>query len=208
MGNPLVVALFRHGVTEDNQRKAFIGWTDSELSDDSRMQLMEIRDKLPKYEKVFSSDLQRCTETAKLLFPLADPFVIPDLREIHFGIWEGKTHLELEKDRAYQCWLNDYVSVRPPEGELFSEFAERIERGWMKLKVEMLQCGVNRAIAITHGGVIGYLLSKFAPYEQPFWAWKVKHGHGYELEWEMDAFRRGERCILLREVPLTEKQNG
>ncbi|MDE3840695.1 histidine phosphatase family protein [Bacillus methanolicus] len=208
MGNSVVVALFRHGLTAYNQRKAIIGWSDFQLSHDGRMQLKEIKDKLPEYEKVFSSDLQRCMETARLLFPAADPILIPDLRELNFGIWEGKTHQELEKDGVYQSWLDDYLSVRPPEGELFPEFAERVDRGWNKLKEEMLQNGVNRAIAVTHGGVIKYLLSKFAPYEQTFWEWKVKHGHGYELEWENNAFRRGERCTLLREVPLTEKQNG
>ena len=63
---------------------------------------------------------------------------------------------------------------------------------------------------VTHGGVIRYLLSTYGSIEKrDFWEWKVSHGNGFELVWaSKDAFRRGDRCTLLREVPLTENPTG
>ena len=35
MDDALVVALFRHGITEENKRRAYLGWTDAPLSEDA-----------------------------------------------------------------------------------------------------------------------------------------------------------------------------
>ena len=35
MDDAVVVALFRHGLTEENKRKAYIGWTDSPICEDA-----------------------------------------------------------------------------------------------------------------------------------------------------------------------------
>jgi alpha-ribazole phosphatase len=39
-------------------------------------------------------------------------------------------------------------------------------------------------------------------------AWQVYHNKGYELIFERDSLRRGKRCILLLEVPLTANGHG
>ena len=39
MDDAVVVALFRHGLTEENKRKAYIGWTDSPILEDARVEL-------------------------------------------------------------------------------------------------------------------------------------------------------------------------
>ena len=62
---------------------------------------------------------------------------------------------------------------------------------------------------VTHGGVMRYLLSKLSPEKRDFWEWKVPHGQGFEFVWSSnEAFRRGDRCNLLRVVPLTENPAG
>ena len=62
---------------------------------------------------------------------------------------------------------------------------------------------------VTHGGVIRSFVTRLGDVEKEFWDWKIEHGTGYELVWEnKESFRRGERCILLREVLLTENQAG
>ena len=35
MADSMVVALFRHGITEENKRHAYLGWTDAPLSEDA-----------------------------------------------------------------------------------------------------------------------------------------------------------------------------
>lgn len=201
----MVITLFRHGLTEENKRHAYLGWNDSPLllEENERLSKLQFRDEI-----VFSSDLGRCLVTAAILFPAKTPEVITEFRELHFGEWEGKTYAELAHDVLYQQWLNDFYSVRPPEGESFQEFAQRVNDGWEKVKNTLEENNQVRATIITHGGVIKYLLSQFAPEEKEFSDWIVPHGNGFELIWKNDRWRRGERCISLQEVPLMANPDG
>lgn len=208
MDDTVVVALFRHGLTEENKRQAYIGWTDSPICEDVKEALTG---KLPKpspYEQIVTSDLKRCLQTATLLFPEQTPISFSEFRELHFGDWEGKTYAELSGDRNYEEWLNNQYEKIPPNGESYSVFSDRIEKGWQGVLTMMEKNNTHRIAIVTHGGVIRYLLSKL--YEKrEFWEWKIPHGNGFELVWSSDEdFRRGERCTLLRAVPLTESRNG
>lgn len=197
MDGHLVITLFRHGVTEANEKKAYLGWTDSPLSStgNKRISRIEVDESL-----IFSSDLKRSTDTAALLFPEKPAFQMRELREIHFGSWEGKTYEELKEDSHYKNWLNDPFKISPPGGEGFHEFAHRIESGWESIKEEVILAGAKQAAIVTHGGVIRYLLMKFAPDEKPFWEWNIPHGTGWEMTFKEGDFRRGRRCILLQEA--------
>ncbi|MCQ6276943.1 histidine phosphatase family protein [Bacillus sp. V3B] len=209
MDDAVVVALFRHGITEENKRKAYIGWTDAPICEDARLVLANQTSKLSPYERVVTSDLKRCLQTAEVLFPDQDPQAWPEFREMNFGRWEGKMYEELAGDPYYEEWIKNHFASEPPEGEGYSTFAERIEKGWQKVFLMMLEGDLGRTAIVTHGGVIRYLLSKLGHEERGFWEWQVPHGNGFELVWSTEeAFRRGERCTLLRVVPLTENQVG
>jgi alpha-ribazole phosphatase len=199
----VVIALFRHGVTEANKRKAYLGWNDSPLCPVSKTISTTKR-----YEHYFSSDLQRCVRTAGILFPHTSPFQLKELREMNFGIWEGKTYDDLKENRLYHQWVTDPTNNCPPDGESFHKFTKRVQAGWDKITHEVLSLNLQNCAIITHGGVIRYLLSKFAPEKKEFWSWQSKHDQGYELIFDREAIRRGERCTLLLEVPLTGKEHG
>lgn len=208
MDDAVVVALFRHGLTEENKRKAYIGWTDSPVCEDVREALASQCFQPSPYERIVTSDLKRCLQTAKVLFPDQKPIALSEFRELHFGNWEGKTYAELTGDPDYEDWLNDQYEKVPPHGESYSVFSDRIEKGWQKVLTMMEKENTHRIAIVTHGGVIRYLLSKLHE-ERDFWEWKVPHGNGFELVWSsVEAFRGGERCTLLRGVPLTENPNG
>ncbi|MCM3584418.1 histidine phosphatase family protein [Mesobacillus maritimus] len=205
MDDVMVITLFRHGLTEENKRQAYLGWNDSPLlpEEEEKLTRFHLTDRL-----VFSSDLGRCLTTAKSLFPSGYPEKVTEFRELHFGVWQGKTFEDLSGDPQYEQWLQDFCSVTPPEGESYKEFAKRVDCGWQKVRGSLHVHQQNRATIITHGGVIKYLLSQFAPEEKAFWDWKVPHGNGFELIWQKDGWKRGERCILLQEVPLMANLNG
>ncbi|WP_257346878.1 histidine phosphatase family protein [Pseudalkalibacillus decolorationis] len=206
MDELVVIALFRHGVTEDNTRKAYCGWTDSPLCSE---ELTRIPPFHTSYNSYFSSDLTRCKQTSNLLFPNATPILIPELREMHFGQWEGKTYSDLKELKEYQEWISNPVTYSPPEGESFKNFTDRIEHGLGKVVHSLIQQPHTHSAAIvTHGGVIRYILSKYAPSKKTFWEWPVPHGRAYELRFKKEALRRGERCTLLQEVLLTENERG
>ena len=156
-----------------------------------------------------TSDLKRCWQTAQVLFPDQDLLAFPEFREMDFGQWEGKTYGELAGDPHYEEWIHNHFTSEPPEGEGYFTFAERVEKGWEVVISMMLEGELNRTAIVTHGGVIRYLLSKHSHEKREFWEWKVPHGNGFELVWSSkEAFRRGDRCNLLRAVPLMENPAG
>jgi alpha-ribazole phosphatase len=127
---------------------------------------------------------------------------------MNFGQWEGKTYGDLKELPLYQQWLSNPTSYCPPGGESFEEFTQRIKNGWDKITEEILSRGVETCAIITHGGVIRYLLTEFAPKPRNFWSWQVPHHQGFELVFEKENLRRSGRCTLLREVPLMAKEHG
>lgn len=205
MDDSVVIALFRHGLTEANRRHAYLGWSDSPLCS---IEKEKIQKPLADYECLFSSDLDRCLETAEIMFLDRNSHILYELREMNFGEWEGKTYEDLQDDSNYQQWLVDPNSIRPPKGETFAEFSIRVEHGWEKVQKKIMELNVNKVAIMTHGGVIRSLLTKLAPEKKDFWEWEAAHGKGYELVWHQDDLRRGERCTLLREVPLMANLNG
>ncbi|MFK2826116.1 histidine phosphatase family protein [Bacillus sp. B190/17] len=208
MDDLVVIGLYRHGVTMDNERKAFSGWTNSMLSETGKKKLQLIQPHIPSYEKVIASDLQRCVDTAAILFPDSMIDRWPEFREMNFGRWEGKVHRELEHMEEYTTWIKDPFSNPLPEGEMYAQFSSRIAGGWRKWLDHLIVQGIKRAAIVTHGGVIRHLLTEVAPEKKEFWEWQTENGRGYELTGSISALRRGERCISLQAVPSTAKSNG
>ena len=143
------------------------------------------------------------------MFPAHEPISMREFREMNFGPWEGKTYADLAGDPQFENWTGDYTNIKVPGVESFSDFSNRIEAGWKKVSEIISSKDIDKMAIVTHGGVIRYLLSTYGSIEKEFWEWKVSHGNGFELVWAGSAaFRRGDRCTLLREVLLTENQNG
>lgn len=208
MDDIVVVTLFRHGLTEGNKRRVYMGWNDSLLSEEGKLQLRSYGLKQDDYDSFLSSDIDRCITTMKLLFPDVEPQLLPSLREMNFGVFQGKTYQELKDNVKYQRWLDDFFSFSPPEGESFQQFSERVLSGWEELVETIISNRLHSPFIVTHGGVISYLLSEFAPDQKGFWDWQIAHGSGVELVFDRERLRRKRRCILLREVPLTEREPG
>ena len=97
------ISLFRHGRTDANDRGQYIGTTDFPLNDRGRSELLDKTDRYvyPKVQRVYTSPLQRCTETAEILFPDREIVVAEDFRELHFGKFEGRTAEELMQNAEY-----------------------------------------------------------------------------------------------------------
>ena len=140
--------LVRHGPTH---AKAMIGWTDlpADLSD--RAALDRLSSALPR-APVVSSDLRRARDTAEAIRrdrPLLPPD--PQLREIHFGDWEGLTHGEAEaRDReALFAFWDAPGSASAPNGESWDRFAARTDAAIDRLRAEH-----DEIVVVCHFGVI------------------------------------------------------
>lgn len=208
MDDIVAITLFRHGLTEGNKKKVYMGWNDSPLCAESISQLASYSLDRASYDAFLSSDLCRCLHTMKLLFPKEEPVTIPEFREMKFGHFQGKTYDELKDNKDYQLWIEDYSTNSPPNGESFEQFSDRIAQGWKRVVHRILEEGVRRPFIVTHGGVIKHLLTEYAPVENEFWDWNISHGEGFELIFDIELLRRGDRCISLQGVPLMASGNG
>ena len=89
----MILFLIRHGQTVANLDGFYSGQSDVKLTDLGISQAKDIRPILEKYsfDKVFSSDLSRAYETAKLAIPGCEPTQTPLLREISIGDLTGQS---------------------------------------------------------------------------------------------------------------------
>lgn len=208
MDDIVAVTLFRHGLTEGNKKKVYLGWNDSPLCVESITQLTSYQMDSASYDLFLCSDLDRCLHTMKLLFPQVEPLTSPEFREMNFGSFQGKTYEELQDDKEYQFWLEDLSCNSPPDGESFIQFSARVAQGWERVIHRILEEGVRRPFIVTHGGVIKHLLSQYAPIKKEFWEWEISNGTGFELMFNIEQLRRRGRCISLQGVPLMESETG
>ncbi|MFZ3588602.1 histidine phosphatase family protein [Bacillus sp. DJP31] len=211
MVRTVAITLLRHGLTEDNQEKRFIGWSDSDLCVEGREQLHLFKSHSLEPDYIICSDLKRCAESREILFGHNQKIPIEyatNWRENNFGDWERKTHQELMGDVNYQSWLQDWKTTQIPNGEDYSTFSDRVLLGWQHATRLFLADTVNQIVIITHGGPIRKILSDYAPLKREFWEWEVVHGTGFTLETTTEHLRRNERCISLLEVPFKVNKNG
>lgn len=209
MANNLVISLFRHGLTVENEKKAYIGWTDSPLSKNGKQKLQEKYNNDVIADLIFSSPLQRCTETASIIFPERNIMTVDELKEMHFGAWEGKTYDELKKRKTYCNWLTDIFTQPIEAGETYNQFSERIETGLQKVVDKTKSERVNRVAIVTHGGVIRHIMHSLFPNEKSFFDWEIPFGGGYELSWNKTSLKKDDvRCILLAVEPIMVRQIG
>jgi len=207
MDDRVVITFIRHGLTKENLEKRYIGWSNPSLC---RKGILELKEKTyPKTpDIVFSSDLNRSVETAKLIYPNAKPKLLKELREMNFGQFEGKTYEELKHNEHYQKWVNHPFQITPPEGESYITFQKRVQQAWEKMVRTLENLAVKQIVCISHGGTIRELLTQHGPNNLTFWDYSMKHGDILSLVGKRDEVRRKKRCILLQEGPLTESEIG
>lgn len=177
------IYLIRHGATEGNKRGEYIGVTDLPLSGEAVLALANLKDKMdyPSVEKVYTSPLLRCRQTANILYPDFIAEDVENLREYDFGEFEGKSARSLEGNPDFYRWTSGQISS-PPGGEDSTEFTQRICIGFRQIVEDMMMSGVQKAAVIMHGGAIMTLLSSCAVPRRRSLEWTSEHGRGYMVQ--------------------------
>ena len=119
----MLIYLLRHGLTQDNQEKRYQGRRDVPLCPQGLAQLCRA-DVAPK--TVMITSLQRTRQTAEVLFPDAELVVADGLKEMDFGVFEGRNYREMEYDPQYRAWVETGCEGRCPGGESKAEFCQRV----------------------------------------------------------------------------------
>ena len=187
------LSVFRHGLTRANLEGYYAGaGTDWPLCEEGIEMLKDLREeyRYPAVEAVFTSPLVRCTQTAEILFPGVKQYVIQDLREIHFGEFEGKKAEELIHTAAYRRWVDPKNGYTPECGENGTVFAARTRDVMMKMFEFMIKAGIHDAACITHGGVAMSMLAQRALPERPAEMWACDPGCGYLVQCDQAMWMR------------------
>lgn len=163
MNNKTRIYLIRHGETEYNAVKRFQGSLDIPLNEQGIAQSIALAEYLQNisFDAIYVSDLQRTKQTAA---PLAaqkslELNIVPELREISYGEWEGMLLADIaEKYPAEMAlWRESTDKLQIPGGESFKAAANRA----MMALTWIAEKNAGKTIAvITHGGIVRALISE------------------------------------------------
>ena len=109
------VFLIRHGKTQGNLEGRYVGSTDEPLCPLGAGELLGRT--APPVERLYSSPMRRCLQSAQLLYPRLAPIPLDGLRESDFGDFEYRTYEQLQDCPAYRAWIASGGRQAPPGGE-------------------------------------------------------------------------------------------
>lgn len=137
----------RHGPTA---AVGFCGWSDPPADLTAVETLAALRATLPEDATLVSSDLRRAVQTADALARRHWRRERPsaDLREQHFGAWEGRDPADVAPADA-PFWA-DPVDVAPPGGERFRDVVERTAAAIAARR----SADDENVVVVAHAGVI------------------------------------------------------
>lgn len=119
---PVRITYFVHGTTKDNENDIATGWKPGELSSLGTRQAKDLGKlvKASDFSAIFSSDLKRAVDSARLAFPEMKITIDRRLREADYGDLTGKPCSE------FKSRLEEFVEKPFPGGESFKQVEMRI----------------------------------------------------------------------------------
>ena len=130
------LVLVRHGESQWNQENRFTGWVDVPLSpkgvEEAKKAGEKIKNEAIRFDKAYTSDLQRAQATLVLILEVLGQPSIPvaknqALNERHYGDLQGLNKAETAKkfgEKQVEIWRRSY-DVAPPNGESLKDTAAR-----------------------------------------------------------------------------------
>ena len=168
------IVLARHGQTDWNRTYLFQGKTDIPLNDAGREQAHALAERLSPWEAevVYSSPLERAMYTAEVIAKRLglSPVALPELQEVDFGTWEGRSILGLKKERSadFERWNADPFFNPPPGAETWDDIKGRLARAVRR----MLDGPQSRIVAVSHGGIMRGLYAVLLGFD-PHTVWRM-----------------------------------
>lgn len=153
------IYIVRHGETIWNKSKLLQGSRDIQLSEKGRDAAIERGKQLREvgFDVIYSSPLSRAYETACLIRGDKDTKIIKDdrLREINFGVNEGKSAIELQKDKSnpFCKFFDEPQNYKAPQnGESLEEVCARTKE-FMEQIIEPQKDKLDNVLIAGHGAM-------------------------------------------------------
>jgi broad specificity phosphatase PhoE len=133
------------------------GQSNAQLTKEGIQQAKEVGRTYRSYswDAVFTSDLDRCMDTARYVVGSKHPentwIKAEELRERYSGQYEGQPYAELRKilpPRKYKLWQRDFYAA-PPGGESFNDVQKRVVEYAKQFIFPTVNDG-KRVIVVTH----------------------------------------------------------
>ncbi|NLY87534.1 MAG: phosphoglycerate mutase family protein [Clostridiales bacterium] len=187
-----IVYLIRHGHTAGTEQNIMYGATELPITEEGlreihRMAAQEVYPD-PQDAILYTSGMLRTEQTFEAIYGDAEHSVEPLLREINFGKFEMMTIDEILNDDYGKAWLRGEIGEPEFEGgDSIDGFRTRVSQGLREIIQEATERGVDRIIAVIHGGVMSYLMqSLFPDAMEDMWEWTPFPGCGYSIELQDD----------------------
>lgn len=155
------IDLVRHG--ESQYSHTLRGHLDDELTAKGWQQMQSTIEQVTDqtWDVIVTSSLKRCACFAEQLAKTTQlPLLLNhDLKEMYFGEWEGVSTqqiYETSPELLTNFWQKP-SQYCPPQAETLMQFQTRILKGFQDLLLEMRKQNWQRALVVTHGGVIKLL---------------------------------------------------
>lgn len=153
-----LIDLIRHGEPVGGCR--YRGQIDDPLSATGWTQMRAAVGKERPWQAIISSPLSRCLDFARELSENSGiPLEVDDrLKEIGFGVWQGKTREEITQydPGVLQRFYRDPMSHHPDGGEGLAEFRNRVVDAWSDL---LNRHAGKHLLLVCHAGPIRMVLS-------------------------------------------------
>lgn len=197
------IHLVRCGLTAANLQGRYLGREDVPVCEKGIEELKYLKEKFdyPKVQAVFTSPLQRCKQTAAMLFEGAPMIEIPNFTEYDFGEFEGFTADELKDNEDFKLWIGDNGDAAPPFGESNNHFKARVAIDFEKVVDGLIKTGTTESAIVAHGGVLMLILSFFGLPEAPMHDWLCESGCGYTLLITPSLWMRGRKLEVYDTFP-------
>ncbi|MCH2000914.1 histidine phosphatase family protein [Acinetobacter seifertii] len=155
------IDLLRHG--ESQYSHTLRGHLDDELTANGWQQMQSTIEQVTDqtWDVIVSSSLKRCACFAEQLAKTTQlPLLLNhNLKEMYFGEWEGVSTqqiYETSPELLTNFWQKP-SQYCPPQAETLMQFQTRILKGFQDLLLDMQNQNWQRALVVTHGGVIKLL---------------------------------------------------
>lgn len=181
------IYFIRHGKTKYNEEGRFVGSTDLHLTDNGKNLISELwenkRHNIVK-DMLFTSPMNRCVETANIIFPEDSFIVLTNMREMNFGLFEGKIPNELAHNKDYNEFIKTNALHKIPDGESGLEFSRRVLKAFFEMIKIMDKENVNNSALVCHGGVIMALFSIMCKESNDILHYHIDNGGGYKANYD------------------------
>lgn len=187
------ILMIRHGATPGNCQGRYVGRTDEGITEESagmlRQQYKENEMLYQKVTRVYVSPMQRCIQTAAILFPGKDRIIIENFKECDFGDFEYKNYNELNGNTDYQAFIDSNGESGFPRGETKKEFQTRCVKAFCDTVGDYVRKislrGDDRLCIIAlvvHGGTIMSILDALSCPHRDYYDWKLRNGEGLLMD--------------------------